>query len=433
MEKKCNILNFIKFDNVMNLFIYLTIIVMPFILNKYVNQSYLYGKVTFLYIVAILLAIFGVIYGIKKLIKIDSINIRWEILTAIFFLFTIFVAAIFSNNRQIALIGSEGRKEGFVMYCIYILLFIVSSYVFKINYKIIKVVLFFPCIMSIYGVLQYFKIDPIQKLLWGEILMEGQAIGTIGNANFFSTYICIFLFISTALYIFKKEKIYLAYTLILFIGMIASQTRGGWLAYIIYLIIGLIFILKRKDCLKRAGILLIVFIIGFCTLSMVKGSNTIEKASIQNVTNSKGTVAQRIGIYKLAFKMIKDKPLLGNGPDTFGYRLQSEYFNEYIEYIKEYNHYLDKCHNEILEYAANDGCLTAVLYLLLLGIIVVWLFKNRENDVNKILLLTVIGYFLQSLSNIGVVQVAPLFWILLGYCVKRKYDYDSMKNNNILK
>lgn len=425
-----DVLKRVSIIGIINFMLYLIIIFMPFIIKKNVIQIYVEGKVQFLYAVGILLLVFLVTYLIMQFIKIEELKIKWEAIIAIIFLFTIFVATIFSENKNIALWGKDGRNEGLLMYCVYIVIFLSSLFVFKIDYKKIKILLAFSCFMSFIGILQYFNIDIPGYILCGQALNKGQAMGTTGNANFFSSYICLFLFLSTALYIFKKEKIYLIYTLILFVGMIASQTRGGWLAYIIYLIMGLLFILKRKDCLKRAGILVLVFIVGFVGLSVTKGTNTIEKASISNVTNSKGTANQRIEIYKVCLKVIKDNPLLGNGPDTLEATLQNKYLKEYNDYTNRYNHYIDKAHNEILEYAANDGCLTAVLYLLLLGIIVVWLFKNRESDVNKILLLTVIGYFIQSQSNISVIQVAPLFWILLGYCVKRKYDYDNIKNKN---
>ena len=224
--------------------------------------------------------------------------------------------------------------------------------------------------------------------------------------------------------------IYFIYSLILFIGLIASQTRGGWLGYFVYLL-ALVFILftnknslNRKECLKRVFALIIIFIVGFSVLSFSKGDNAVEKASISNISDSKGTVAQRLEIYKLCFKLISDNPFLGNGPDSLAYSLNKSYPEEFKEYIINHDVYIDKAHNELIEYAACEGILTVVLYLALLAIICFGLYKNIRNginvDINIIILLAIIGYFVQSQSNISVIQVAPLFWILLGFASKVK-------------
>ena len=46
------------------------------------------------------------------------------------------------------------------------------------------------------------------------------------------------------------------------------------------------------------------------------------------------------------------------------------------------------------------------------------LIKNINNNLFKVLLLTLLGYLVQSFFNISVIMVAPIFWIFLGFCVK---------------
>ncbi|MDV4149356.1 hypothetical protein R0131_00750 [Clostridium sp. AL.422] len=48
------------------------------------------------------------------------------------------------------------------------------------------------------------------------------------------------------------------------------------------------------------------------------------------------------------------------------------------------------------------------------------LIKSIRSDLSKVLLLTLIGYLVQSFFNISVVMVAPIFWIFLGVCAKEK-------------
>ena len=60
----------------------------------------------------------------------------------------------------------------------------------------------------------------------------------------------------------------------------------------------------------------------------------------------------------------------------------------------------------------------------LLVVIIIRLIKNKKDDINKVLLLVIIGYILQSMLNISTVGVAQIFWIILGYAVCRNNKQD---------
>ena len=57
------------------------------------------------------------------------------------------------------------------------------------------------------------------------------------------------------------------------------------------------------------------------------------------------------------------------------------------------------------------------------------LIKRRKEEKYIIILMPIIGYLAQAVTNISVPMVAPLFWILLGYAVQEIY----LEKNNTQK
>ena len=61
-----------------------------------------------------------------------------------------------------------------------------------------------------------------------------------------------------------------------------------------------------------------------------------------------------------------------------------------------------------------------ISYLLLYGIIVIkeliYIFKEKE----VFLILPVLGYLIQAFFNISVIEVAPIFFIILGLGIRYK-------------
>lgn len=410
--------NFLKkeiaLEKIINLLLYSVILIMPFIVVNVSNPRYVIGKLVFLYIVGIALLYLTIKVRFKEL------NIYHKI--SLIFLLTAFIPSILSPQKSVAFIGNFERGEGFLMYCIYILLFILSSRYLIINKKIIKIIFSVVSIMAVYGVFQFYGFDPIQKWMFGEIGLNN-SFGFIGNRNFFSTYICIFLFLSTSIYIFKGNKVYLIFASIFFAALLCSLTRGGWLAFLIYSFVGGTVILKKKECLKRAIVVFISFTLVLSILNITTNNKVIGRADKELIISEEGefknSAGARIDILKMSFKAFLDKPLLGEGPDSLKMRLLKDYPEESLDHITKYNEIVDKSHNEFLEYAVSNGVFNLISYLALIGLILYNLIKKSKNDNYKILALTLFGYLAQSFLNISVIMVAPIYWIFLGYCVQK--------------
>ena len=418
----------------------MTILIMPLIVVNVSITRYVMGKFMFLIVAEIFLLI--------NVIRNGKFKLRKEYIIAIIFISTIFIVCILSPYKLIAFIGNKERNEGFITLFVYVTLFIVSSNYLKVTQKSIDLILIVGSIHALYGILQFFHIDPVQKWALGGIGMD-DSIGFLGNRMYFSAYIILFLVLSTCMFIFKGKKKYFISTIILFLCLLCTLTRSGWLAYGITLIVGLLFIIKRKNCLKRALILTICLLFSIISLNIISNGrvvgrinhtigevnglkeNTKATSTIENKEESNNKISDnsisaslnsRKGILILHWKAFLDKPFLGTGPDTFNNRLIDDYFEEYIDNLEKTGEGADKAHNEYLEYASSCGIFTLLSYLMLLVVIIIGLLKKRKEDKYKIILLVILGYLVQAFFNMSLVGVAPLFWILLGYAVQMIYE-----------
>ena len=119
----------------------------------------------------------------------------------------------------------------------------------------------------------------------------------------------------------------------------------------------------------------------------------------------------RIFLWKRAVNLIKERPLLGSGPDTFAVRFMSKYTNDVIK-IGEYS-INDTAANEFLTMTINIGLIGALTYISFL-ICQIKTGISKMNDYSKVLLMALLCYIFQSLFNLSVVVVAPLFWVLMA-------------------
>lgn len=280
--------------------------------------------------------------------------------------------------------------------------------------------------MAFYTVLQLHNIDPIYVLLRGSI--DGSSeFGTIGNRNFLSTYLLIFEAIAMGSFIFYKNKRYLIYSSIIFAGILSGQTRGVWIAFIIMSIWGFVFILKDKKKLKKAGIILISFSAILFSLNYSTDGEIVSRMmtlnnDVENIVSADDKKIADVGsgrgrIWGMTMKSLKKHPIMGTGPDTLHNRLYRDVEDDFLLMIIKTGTYPDKAHNEYLEYWATGGILTLVAYLCLVGTILLNLFKKRKDDISKIFILIILGYLVQAFFNISVIQVAPIYWIVLGLAI----------------
>ena len=114
--------------------------------------------------------------------------------------------------------------------------------------------------------------------------------------------------------------------------------------------------------------------------------------------------------------MIKAHPLLGIGPDLMAKTQIGD-----PEHPELFTDALDRSYNEYIYIAATRGIPSLIVYLALLGMTFVRLFKgmkefaaDKEKWFRPALLAAVIAYSVQAFFSASAVTVAPFFWLLLG-------------------
>ncbi|MGL5869311.1 O-antigen ligase family protein [Clostridium chrysemydis] len=394
-------------EQMINFFLYTLIYLLPFIYSPFGSESYYFPKAIFLWIISLIILI--LLLKDRK-VKLDTIT-----KVVIIFLVLIAISTIFSMDFTRSIVGGRRRYEGLLSFLSYGVLFIAAKNYLKITKRSINIMMILGAIMSIYGVFQFYGIDPVPRDYFHSTLME--CYGFIGHRNFFSSYLLILLGISISVFIFYDVKNYLIYSLIFFAALVGTMTRGGWLSLAAVCFIGLFFILKRKNALKRAIIIVISFTCIFFAMNYFKDGEIKDrfetiKEDISDVTHSSGS--GRVAIYEASTYIIKSKPLLGTGPSNFWEGIKEFAPSSGFWWNEQPNVIVDKAHNEYLNIAATTGIPSLIAYILLVILILKKVFENKDDDKFKVLVIVILGYLIQALFNISVVSVAPIFWVILG-------------------
>lgn len=340
------------------------------------------------------------------------------------------ISVVFSINKNLAIFGTSYRHEGFLSILSYYLLFIN----WKVNgtkediRKYIKLLVIIAIINSIYALLQmYTEFDFILTYYDNGKMASGMC----GNPNFFGSMIVTVLGILTSKFLIK-EKVSIKEILIfilLFISLINSQSSGPILTYIITLIFLIIFILVKKVIiLKKLIILLLVLPVTYISImyaNQIYKSNNIKcetcAKSIKETIDSGGN--SRLMIWGISLDIIKDNPIVGVGYDNFELAypnpkvesgIKLSFTNDKLKTEKkEEVMIIDNAHNIYLHTLVTTGFLGLIPYLLVCLMTFIKGLKSKD-ELSIILLGGFIAYSVQGFANISVIQVAPIYYLIIG-------------------
>lgn len=333
------------------------------------------------------------------------------------------ISTIFAYNPKYALFGFKGRYEGLFQITYYITLMFISTFIEKKYKKPIIYVLLFTGFINVCVALNQL-LDNLSQLLYKEVDFQNIK-GFITNSNFYGTYILMCLGYTTGLYLdskTRKEKIILYLLMILFIiGLLISNALSCTIGFIGILIYIIIYCIKTKT-IKKATIITLTFIITLITLSkldmtyignsLIQTKDEVKEISKGNNNDKFGT--DRIFIWKNMMQKVPENTLTGIGIDNLYYLFDGKPLLGYNGTI-----YYDKAHNEYLHTLLTQGLFAAItytiLYLFTLLKGIEKSFKNKETY----LLLPIGGYLIQAFFNISVIEVAPIFYIGLGFLLDR--------------
>ncbi len=320
-----------------------------------------------------------------------------------FFILFATISGFLAPIPMTAWIGSPYRFTGLTTYYFCIILFILAqaSNGFKTRNLLFGLV-FTATLVSILAILQYFGINLVPHKLNGFIGPIGY--GTMPHPNFFGTYTAFILPAAILLFLFSKKFYKILFPTIIYAGLLASLCRGTWIASIIGLLIILLYVWNKPDIRNNYFVILGLFVIITILLMPVEHGTlfsriiSIKSSTGINLNDTAGSY--RMYIWRGAFHLFLLYWPFGIGPDHL----------IYVHLVTPAHELADKAHNIYLEMGLTMGAFTLLSYLVFLS----FFFRKWKTEIGFILFEMITVYLIQGFTNIDILVIMPLFWIILG-------------------
>ncbi len=381
-------------------------------------------------IVASIIILFFIVIRIFK--NKSSINYTLSDCFVVISIIFCIISIIFSKNINKSLHGEYAYSETPLQVLAYFSLFFICTNITKKDNKIfiIKTFIVLAIIEIIIAFMQNFGLYPISSLFDAESHTKSHmAFGLTEHCNYFASIAIIFTAILSGIFIYSNKKSISFITLILStfscFATFFTYTRIGWVG-IFSILFALLFLeiciyKKYKDTnlskhhFKKLLILFIIFLTCFLTVGITSGQLIKDvKASKEELSDFDEFGTKRGTIWKVGLSSLKKYPLTGVGFDNYRYS-----FNIYP---KNFGWSQNKGHNEFIHIFVTQGIPSGINYLLFAFYCCLFPFikilkgesEFGKSDITKILLITIVAFFIQSLFNSSVTNVAPYKWIIMG-------------------
>jgi putative inorganic carbon (HCO3(-)) transporter len=354
--------------------------------------------------------------------------VDWLILAWIIW---VVVTTVTSVHRPTALLGAQGRFEGLVTLVAYALVYFLALQFARDGRRVLRLaqVLFTSgVIVAVYGLLQYAGvIAPPPDLPWNEV---DRAFATFGNPNMLGGFMIFPLTVALGLALHERK---VAWRLVYWVGfglnglaLLVTFTRGSWIGGAAGLLLLAVIAWRQRTKMRwvdwaPAGIFGAAGI-GLIARSLSSKTEVTNFASrIASIFDfGSGSGQTRTEIWRAAASSIKDRPLFGWGPDTFG--LIFPRFKP-AEYVRDAGGAsgTDNAHDYPLQLASGLGILGAALFYAIWVWAGIRSFKTvfkRPDDPTRLLVgafwAAAAGYLVHLVFGISVPGSTFLLWIALA-------------------
>lgn len=285
----------------------------------------------------------------------------------------------------------------------------------KLNLSFFNNVLFLPIMYA--PIVIY---EMIIRPAWGGRIEGGWRIyGITGQPNVFAFTINPFVIAAFSFYLYKKDKKYLALTIIYSLYVFFTLSRMG----IVSLILGLVIVLLLKDFkISSKVVFQVIAILIISSLFIIYFQITNER--LENIGYSEVTI-ERGYIWEGVWNAIRNDLVFGKGLGA-------------TEYIKDFVTYNLSTHNIYLAYLTNIG-LTGLIIILLTFIFIVKKIFSGFTNVNfnpeqKIIFRSSLGmlfmFFVNGLTSATATSLVNsiIIWLFVGYSLSILI-YNNNNNN----
>lgn len=332
---------------------------------------------------------------------------KTPLLTALaIFIALVSLATIFGVNPAKSFWSNYERMEGLIAYLHLFAYFLVLTHVFKKSDWTIFFSLFL--VAAIYE--NFYAFLQSRGLILSPQGGLTRADGTIGNPTYLAAYLTFILGFALLLWLDAKKAwqkyfygLMAAWTLV---SIYFTGTRGAMMGLGIgVFVFGVLYLILKKtenhnELVKKEIILawLLVPIIILAGVFLAKDQPFVKKnptlARLTSISLTERTVVSRFSIWSMSFRGVKERPVLGWGPDNYGIVFSKHFQPE----LWRQEPWFDRSHNIVLDWLINAGILGALSYFSIFAaaIYLIWnqFRKNNFSAEKAILLFTLFVVYL---------------------------------------
>lgn len=403
------------------------ILTLPLLVSPFLFFPPDWGKtIIFRSIMSILLFLFTyqLLFGGLQinLPNIKNNKIIW-LFAALFIIYLL--ATIFSVDLYFSFWGSPYRSGGFLNIVFYFVFAILTFLLIKKTQwqKVWDFVLTIGILVSIVAVVQQYGLLKIF------VTRETRMPSTLGNTIFLAIYLLFLFFIALSFLLKEKsvvKKVFYTFAVLLFLWVIIfTGSRAAYLG----IGIGMLYFIILYPSKKLLFVKLLTILVFIAAVWGVYFINT-NPEFIQAYSKNKiiQQIAPRLSIklfladprfsaWQIAFDSLKEKPILGWGPENFDIAFDKHY-DPSLPYIDKYwGSWYDRAHNFVFDIAVTAGIPALLAYLALLGVLFWQLqrLKYVESLIVHGVQATFIGYLTANFFSFDSFPSYLIFFLLIAY------------------
>ncbi len=386
-------------------------------------------------------------------IRRGPVALPFWLLVALFGIFAL--ATIFSLNPSFSFLGSPYRGGGFLTFglCIIFAIFLFLIVKKKDWQKLLDFTLLIGAIAAVLAIFQKFGLFSSYLVAY-----KGQVISTMGGPMFFALYEILLIFLALTFGVIakgKKKIFYFSIFILIFAGILLAASRSVFFGLAIGFPFFIFFyplknISDKKHAKKiirvkiLAGILLVLGVLGVFWLqtqpqivqslkeNKIFGTTFGRTWSIIGESSIPQYIARSRGNgWKVLSEGIKDRPLLGYGPENLAIAFDKYYDPALLGITSatgSAGKWWDRGHNFVFDIVISAGIPALIIYLSLFGALF-WrlqgikrnqrqstiISENQNPIIAHGLQATFIGYLVANFFNFDVFSTYLILFLIIGY------------------
>lgn len=377
---------------------------------------------------ALTYVLIGVIAGLVIQHRRAVLVWSWLHVPVLAFLLANGAATVFAVDPLLALFGAHTRMIGLGTIADCVVLYFAITFLVRTGRDVLAIGLAFllgSVVVLAYELVQFVGKDPFA---WA-IDSSARPFSTVGQTTSLAEYLIVVAVGVAAVAVLGKalpviaRMLLLLYSGLAVAGTVATQTRSALLGLLVGASVLIVLTWAghphpRARTISVIGAAVAAAVLGLVLFATPLGTRvlgTIEgpvAAEGDSGLQLEGAADARVALYRIAFEMVRDRPLLGIGPDSFLARLPS--YRSPAEPSEVQDNPTTSAHSWVAQVAATSGLVGLTAFLAIAVVAVVLTFRTGFRP-DAWAALGMLGAFLgAALTTVNAIATDWLFWAAVG-------------------